>query len=42
MTLADRICVLRDGLVEQIGTPLELYETPNSVFVARLHRFAED
>ncbi len=34
MTLADRICVLRDGVVEQIGTPLELYETPNSVFVA--------
>jgi multiple sugar transport system ATP-binding protein len=34
MTLADRICVLRDGLVEQIGTPLELYENPNSVFVA--------
>jgi multiple sugar transport system ATP-binding protein len=34
MTLADRICVLRDGLVEQIGTPLELYEKPNSVFVA--------
>ncbi|KSV71733.1 histidinol-phosphatase [Sinorhizobium sp. GW3] len=34
MTLADRICVLRDGRVEQIGTPLELYESPNSVFVA--------
>ncbi len=34
MTLADRICVLRDGVVEQVGTPLELYETPNSVFVA--------
>ncbi|MBW9064846.1 ABC transporter ATP-binding protein [Rhizobium herbae] len=34
MTLADRICVLRDGLVEQIGTPLELYENPNSLFVA--------
>ncbi|MCA1444422.1 ABC transporter ATP-binding protein [Ensifer sp. IC4062] len=34
MTLADRICVLRDGLVEQIGTPLELYENPNSIFVA--------
>ena len=34
MTLADRICVLRDGLVEQVGTPLELYEKPNSVFVA--------
>ena len=34
MTLADRICVLRDGLVEQVGTPAELYEKPNSVFVA--------
>lgn len=34
MTLADRICVLRDGLVEQVGTPAELYATPNSVFVA--------
>jgi multiple sugar transport system ATP-binding protein len=34
MTLADRICVLRDGLVEQVGTPMELYENPNSVFVA--------
>ena len=34
MTLADRICVLRDGVVEQVGTPLELYEKPNSIFVA--------
>ncbi|MDH7787065.1 multiple sugar transport system ATP-binding protein [Ochrobactrum sp. 19YEA23] len=34
MTLADRICVLRDGRVEQVGTPLELYEKPNSLFVA--------
>lgn len=34
MTLADRICVLRDGVVEQVGTPSELYERPNSVFVA--------
>ncbi len=34
MTLADRICVLRDGLVEQVGTPEELYDAPNSVFVA--------
>ncbi len=34
MTLADRICVLRDGRVEQVGTPSELYESPNSVFVA--------
>jgi len=35
MTLADRICVLRDGLVEQVGTPTELYEHPKSLFVAR-------
>jgi multiple sugar transport system ATP-binding protein len=34
MTLADRICVLRDGVIEQVGTPLELYENPQSVFVA--------
>ncbi|QND52808.1 ABC transporter ATP-binding protein [Phyllobacterium sp. 628] len=34
MTLADRICVLRDGIVEQVGTPLELYEKPQSIFVA--------
>ncbi len=34
MTLADRICVLRDGRVEQVGTPAELYEKPNSIFVA--------
>ena len=34
MTLADRICVLRDGLVMQVGTPTELYERPNSLFVA--------
>ncbi|MDJ1008354.1 MAG: ABC transporter ATP-binding protein [Paracoccaceae bacterium] len=34
MTLADRICVLRDGVVEQVGTPSELYDRPNSVFVA--------
>ena len=34
MTLADRICVLRDGRVKQVGTPSELYDTPNSLFVA--------
>ncbi len=34
MTLADRICVLRDGMIEQVGTPLELYENPQSLFVA--------
>ena len=34
MTLADRICVLRDGVIEQVGTPVELYEQPQSLFVA--------
>ncbi|MFC3703490.1 ABC transporter ATP-binding protein [Devosia honganensis] len=34
MTLADRICVLRDGIIEQVGTPMELYEKPDSLFVA--------
>jgi multiple sugar transport system ATP-binding protein len=34
MTLADRICVLRDGIIEQVGTPVELYEQPQSIFVA--------
>ncbi|MGV8986572.1 MAG: ABC transporter ATP-binding protein [Cypionkella sp.] len=34
MTLADRIAVLRDGKLMQVGTPSELYETPNSLFVA--------
>lgn len=34
MTLADRIVVLKDGLVMQIGTPVELYERPANLFVA--------
>ncbi|WBU65466.1 ABC transporter ATP-binding protein [Paracoccus aerodenitrificans] len=34
MTLADRIAVLRDGRLEQVGTPAELYERPASMFVA--------
>ncbi|MHA6298804.1 ABC transporter ATP-binding protein [Devosia sp. CAU 1758] len=35
MTLADRIVVLRDGRVEQVGTPRELYENPANTFVAQ-------
>lgn len=35
MTLADKIVVLRDGLVEQVGTPRELYERPGNLFVAQ-------
>ena len=34
MTLADRIVVLRDGRVEQVGTPMELYNNPDNTFVA--------
>ena len=35
MTLADRVVVLRDGIVEQVGTPLELYDRPANQFVAQ-------
>ena len=34
MTMADRIVVMRDGIVEQTGTPLELYDAPVNTFVA--------
>jgi multiple sugar transport system ATP-binding protein len=34
MTMADRIVVLKDGAIEQIGTPREVYETPRNRFVA--------
>jgi lactose/L-arabinose transport system ATP-binding protein len=34
MTLADKIVVLRDGEVAQAGTPLELYDDPDNMFVA--------
>ncbi len=34
MTLADKIVVLRDGSVEQIGAPTELYDFPQNIFVA--------
>src|ERR1700688_860668 len=34
MTMADKIVVMNDGKVEQIGTPLELYDHPANLFVA--------
>ncbi|MBE1202762.1 sn-glycerol-3-phosphate ABC transporter ATP-binding protein UgpC [Aminobacter carboxidus] len=34
MTMADKIVVMRDGLVEQQGSPLELYDRPRNMFVA--------
>ncbi|HBN32568.1 MAG TPA: ABC transporter ATP-binding protein [Rhodobacteraceae bacterium] len=34
LSMSDRIVIMRDGRVEQVGTPLELYERPESKFVA--------
>lgn len=34
LTMADRICVMRDGRIEQVGTPAEVYERPDNLFVA--------
>ena len=34
MTLADRIVVLNKGVIQQVGTPAELFDTPQNVFVA--------
>jgi multiple sugar transport system ATP-binding protein len=35
MTMADRIVVMHDGRIEQIGDPLELYDHPDNLFVAQ-------
>lgn len=34
MTMADRIVVLRDGKIEQIGSPMDIYQRPETLFVA--------
>jgi multiple sugar transport system ATP-binding protein len=34
MTMADKIVVMRDGVIEQVGSPLELYDEPANLFVA--------
>ncbi len=34
MTMADRIVVMRSGIVEQVGSPMELYRSPRNLFVA--------
>ncbi len=34
MTMGDRIVVLKDGIIQQIDTPINLYNQPNSIFVA--------
>jgi multiple sugar transport system ATP-binding protein len=35
MTLGDRICVMRDGLIEQVGKPTDVFDYPASLFVAQ-------
>ncbi len=34
MTMADKIVVLQAGVVEQVGSPLDLYRAPRNTFVA--------
>ena len=34
MTMADKIVVMKDGYIEQIGSPLEVYDKPANTFVA--------
>jgi multiple sugar transport system ATP-binding protein len=34
MTMGDRICVLKDGILQQVGSPSDLYDAPKNVFVA--------
>ena len=38
MTMGDRVAVLKDGLLQQCDTPLNLYDKPQNLFVAGLHR----
>lgn len=34
MTLGDRIVIMKDGVMQQVGTPVEVYDNPNNLFVA--------
>jgi multiple sugar transport system ATP-binding protein len=34
MTLADRIAIMKDGIIQQFGTPQQIYENPSNLFVA--------
>ncbi len=42
MTLGDRIAVMSEGKLQQLGTPQEVYDRPENVFVAELHRQPAD
>ena len=38
MTMADKIVVMKDGIVQQMATPQEIYENPSNIFVAGFYR----
>ena len=40
MTLGDRVAVMLSGVLQQVGSPMELYNNPANLFVAGLHRLA--
>ena len=40
MTLGDRVAVMLSGVLQQVGSPMELYNNPTNLFVAGLHRLA--
>ena len=42
LTMGDRIAVMKDGILQQIGTPRDMYDTPANVFVAGIHRLPRD
>ena len=42
MTLGDRVAVMRAGVLQQVGTPMELYNKPQQPVRGRLHRLAGD
>ena len=42
MTMADKIVVLHDGRIEQVGSPLELYRAPRNLFRCWIYRFTKD
>ncbi len=38
LSMSDRVAIMNDGVIEQCGTPEDVYENPTSVFAAELHR----
>ena len=42
MTLGDRIVIMKDGFIQQIGTPQQVFDHPANIFCGRLHRLSPD